>query len=308
MCLPPNPFRNLQIGRAVTFLQEVREDPQQDGFKVEKDKCLMTEWLAANNLPQPRMVGPWRELPKTIATLREIANGRMPDGEKAISYPFFLKACHITQGVQHGTHLVKSQQDLKDNFETYAAWVRDIWGTVSRDWERPWAREAEVLYPMVNPGIMIVEGWKYTHPPPAEIKVEVIWGAAFVGFFLGTNPSTDAGLNGFTDRHCSNLQGINNSWFCPVSESVFDLAEKAAETLGADEIRIDIFVHPTNPELHAINEISLFSGHPSARYVKPQMGEAWLYGYRDKNAVVVADRRGGALPQPYRLWKGHAAI
>lgn len=109
LCMPNNPFKRLQIGRAVTFLQEVRKDPRKDGFKVEKDKCLMSDWIASNGMPLPRIVGPWRTEAATVAVLRKIADGKMPDKEAPLRYPVFLKACHITQGIQHGTHMVKSE-------------------------------------------------------------------------------------------------------------------------------------------------------------------------------------------------------
>jgi hypothetical protein len=150
LCLPPNPWRGNQIGRAVTFLAEITEDPTQDGFKVEKDKCLMTDWIEANGLPQLRRVGPWRQLPKTVAVLREIADGKMPDKEAPLKYPIFLKACHITQGIQHGTHFIKSQADFAEHFQEHMEWVRNIYTTVSSDNERPWAKEALILYPMVR--------------------------------------------------------------------------------------------------------------------------------------------------------------
>ena len=69
----------------------------------------MSKWIAQAGLPQQRVVGPWRELPATIALLREIADGKMPKGEAPLQYPIFIKACHITQGIQHGTKMVKSQ-------------------------------------------------------------------------------------------------------------------------------------------------------------------------------------------------------
>eukprot|EP00038_Savillea_parva_P029180 m.69333 g.69333 ORF g.69333 m.69333 type:complete len:490 (+) comp8576_c2_seq1:2447-3916(+) len=306
-CLPPNPWRNNQIARAITFLDEIQKDPRQDGFKVEKDKCLMTDWIALNGLPQPRRVGPWRQLPATIATLREIADGKIPENEKnqsKLKYPIFLKACHITQGVQHGTHIIKSEKDFKDNFQKHMEWVRVIWSTVSNDHERPWAPEAAILYPMVDPGIMLVEGWPFSNPAPAELKIEVFWGAAFMGFWLGSHPYTGLGIGGAVDTECNFYESPGNiSWFCGVAEGAFALAERAASSLGSDEIRIDLFIHPTDPNGHQINEISLFSGHPGARYYKGHMGKAWLYGYQHPDEVIVADSKGGSLPQPYARWQ-----
>jgi hypothetical protein len=98
--------------------------------------------------------------------------------------------------------------------------------------------------------------------------------------------------------------GLNNTWFCPVAAGAFDLAERAAATLGIDEVRIDVFIHPTDPTGHVINEISLFSGHPGASDFKPKMGTAWRYGYDHPNEVTVVDWKGGKLPQPYAKWKG----
>jgi hypothetical protein len=88
--------------------------------QVEKDKCLMSEWISQAGLPQERVVGPWRELPATIAVLREIADGKMPKGEAPLQYPIFLKACHITQGIQHGTTMVASQAAFKEKWDKYA--------------------------------------------------------------------------------------------------------------------------------------------------------------------------------------------
>ena len=71
-----------------------------------------------------QVVGPWRQLPATVATLREIADGKMPDGEKPLQYPIFLKACHITQGIQHGTHFVRSQVLQKNHSKSHEILVR----------------------------------------------------------------------------------------------------------------------------------------------------------------------------------------
>jgi hypothetical protein len=74
----------------------------------------------------------------------------MPDKEAPLKYPIFLKACHITQGIQHGTHFIKSQADFAEHFHEHMVWVRNIYTTVSSDNERPWAKEALILYPMVR--------------------------------------------------------------------------------------------------------------------------------------------------------------
>lgn len=42
----------------------------------------------------------------------------------------------------------------------------------------------------VQPGVMIVEGWKWSNPEPAELKIEVFWGVGFMGFWLGSHPET----------------------------------------------------------------------------------------------------------------------
>lgn len=111
-------------------------------------------------------------------------------------------------------------------------------------------------------------------------------------------------LGSNTDRDCRDIEpGTNFSWFCPVSQGAFDLAERAAATLGSDEVRIDLFIHPTDPNGHQINEISLFSGHPGARWFKTAMGAAWRFGYDRPDEIEVADDKGGTLPQPYAKWK-----
>ena len=48
---------------------------------------------------------------------------------------------------------------------------------------------------------MIVEGWKYSDVQPAELKIEVMWGAAYLGFWLGLDPyEKDIRLKAGVDR------------------------------------------------------------------------------------------------------------
>lgn len=44
-------------------------------------------------------------------------------------------------------------------------------------------------------------------------------------------------------------------------EAVWTLAEQAAQRIGIDEARIDIFIDPARPDSPMVNEISLSSGH-----------------------------------------------
>ena len=62
-------------------------------------------------------------------------------------------------------------------------------------------------------------------------------------------------------------------------QPVLDTAEKVARGLGADQVRVDIFVNPQDAANPVVNEISLSSGH-YYRYHIEQMTSVWAEGHR----------------------------
>ena len=82
---------------------------KREDFKIEKDKCDMTQFLINNELPTPPLIAVWRgdkPLPSQLTRCAD-AGDALCCTEAAL--PAFVKACHITQGFLSSVfHLTRS--------------------------------------------------------------------------------------------------------------------------------------------------------------------------------------------------------
>ena len=195
------------------------------------------------------------------------------------------------------------------------------------DFTRPWRQDSNALTDTIAPGAFLQEAIETVHVPEEnkrgafELKVEVLWGRAYLAAFQfgGVEPggfdtkvhlrresapfgpaANGSGIDGSQIRieastYAESLIGashlVNASddfwaarWLMADQrhiECAFSLAERAARAIGADWIRWDILLIPSKPMECVINENSLSSGQ---RY--GQHGEAlvqlWLTPYRKK--------------------------
>lgn len=59
---------------------------------------------------------------------------------------------------------------------------------------------------------------------------------------------------------------------------VFELAEIVARKIGIEQIRVDVFIRPTDPQRPVVNEISLASG-VLYRFHSRYMARIWIDGH-----------------------------
>eukprot|EP00041_Stephanoeca_diplocostata_P001216 m.19168 g.19168 ORF g.19168 m.19168 type:complete len:417 (+) comp11725_c0_seq1:117-1367(+) len=298
-----NVFSSMMHARAQN-MNELFETLGLDGYKIEKDKCIMSQWLKDAEIPQQPILGPWRNLSSAVAALHAIKDGT----ESGIQFPLLLKACHITQGGQHGVNFIDSKEAFAERFDEYLTWVENFFVLKAVDTGRKWETTVRNMLSSLSPGIMAVEAFPIVvgERAPFEIKVEVVWGRAYMGFWAYPMGPT-------VDRQCnlehefqygalhpnSTLQPDELRWFCDNGhlQPVFALAERTARAAGVDQMRVDIFVNPADPEHPVVNENSLFSmqgHHQHTVYI----GRVWLDGYL-KREYHVPDMNPNA--PPYRI-------
>jgi hypothetical protein len=91
-----------------------------------------------------------------------------------------------------------------------------------------------------------------------------------------------------------------------ILEKVFATAEAVAHRLGAEQVRVDIFVSRDPAKMPIVNEISLSSGH-YYRYHTKYLAREWAEGHHLKDSKQYS----GNLPVPLEkmgsLYKGAAA-
>jgi len=279
------------IGARIHGMARLYRESGRDDFKVEKDKCIMYEFLTGNNLPICPLLGRWPTLEGFVADLR---TGHAFDN--ATAWPVFLKTCHLTQGSSASTRPLFSKAAAVGAAEDLAAWLATKWEYRADDWERPWRKDGNLLTDHLTPGIILQSPSTLTFNPETskkqvvEIKVEVFWGRAYAGvitdiknFGHGASVAT-RGIRGLGHRPEGVIEafpdGFNHfvlstvylptsgpgSWFHWIMDEdhlrkcAWPLAEKTARIMGIDAVRIDIFLIKGDPTGCVINENSLSDG------------------------------------------------
>lgn len=218
----------------------------------------MLRWLERNEFPIPKVVGIWQGEAEDFLT----ALFGLPSNS---SWPLFAKSCHLTQGVEDSVRKLRSQEDILKHKEDWRAFIKQKWFKKTNDADRIFSEDSNALSRDLSPGFVLQHGF----PDVAELKVLVIWGRAYVGYFIENE--------GLVCRDGTWEQGNRaRPWGeaapLPISQvpkvawienrlgRVWKLAEAVAQAAGNDQIRVDIFVSRTDPEAIAVNEISLSSG------------------------------------------------
>ncbi|GAB5371932.1 hypothetical protein AAMO2058_001622500 [Amorphochlora amoebiformis] len=252
------------------------------GYKIEKDKCYMLNFLAAHRIEIPEIIGIYKD--------REVFFKRLVELKASMNttkYPIFAKACHLTQGGDKGTTIVNSASRL--TMELFP-WAEQKWDQVARDDNRPWSENMNRLLANLEPGIALqrkFDGFRLSpNHTPLEVKVEVVWGRAYLGLFADFHDivALRDGTFEFTDRtrYSPDHYTVGNHpdtrllWLQDEGHmrSVWALAESVARAIGVGELRVDIFIDPVRPAHPAVNEISLCSGH-NYFFHSTYLAEAW---------------------------------
>ena len=283
-----------------------------DDFKVEKSKCVMLEFFQRNELPVPKVLG----LYSTPHQVSHALNSSLPKSLDITAWPIFIKACHLTQGSLRSVRKVNSRSQLEQHSLALGCWLRHMYARRADDAFRPWTRESNELTDTVAPGFAVqapVQTW--LEPPSAsgpggraivlELKIEVLYGHAYLAvenlygtFFIRDTPrnpsSASTGVaGGAANAACLSRDGeLSTSWYNETGlwrsisgrpiECAWQLAERTARTMGADGVRIDIFLLPAAPHC-VLNEISLSS---AMRYDAHEPSLAYLWTSPELRSAV----------------------
>jgi len=262
-------------------------DNGKKGFMIEKDKCAMFEFFMEHEIPIPPVLTILRGSKDEVeAKLRDVHTH-----PSAYQFPLFLKGCHLTQGSDKGMRALTPKKLEKGSFEKdVIPWMKKKWDQRPNDSGRAWAEVMNRLLDTLPPGFAIqgpFRGMRVSpYNTPLEVKVEVLWGRAYLGLFADFHDIIalrDGSLE-FTcrDKACSqwwshgNVPDLRLKWAVENGhmEAVWTLAERVAQAIGIDEARIDIFIDPNRPKEPVVNEISLSSGH-EYMYHTDFLAEAW---------------------------------
>jgi hypothetical protein len=236
-----------------------------EDFKVEKDKCDMVAWIQRTGFSTPEPLGTWYDSP--THALHELTS--MVDRGN-VSWPIFLKMCHLTQGVEDSVRRLKSAEWVRTHREDLARYIEEKWMHQADDANRIFYREANALTDVIKPGLMLQAAF----PVSMEFKVQVLWGRAYLAYAIEAE--------GIVLRDGSFEQGARENLFAvasplPVKDipdlawiereghlpHVWRLAERVAAAMSIEQVRVDIFVSKGSPEEPSLNEISLTSGMQS---------------------------------------------
>jgi len=314
-------FHDLINQRGKKLVRNLFEHNWED-YKIEKDKCSMFEFLGGNGLPHV----PW------VSILRYNINkennkpvndntNSVQEGEdharyyqnltamltrmkqilsSATEFPMFIKSCHITTGAAKSVYRIMDKSHVQQRWPEIESWAYRMWRYRSNDWERQWAIPFNTLTAQLQPGFMIQGPWMANRKEnPVEIKVEVIWGRAYLAFVStgrcggDTIILRDGTVTRYTDSLMQNI--LHQGHADPCYQWIVDeghlprawfMAESAARLMGIDAIRIDIFLLRGDPMASVINEDSLSSG-AEYRWHFQHMANLWAMGHSLKKYQVV---------------------
>mmetsp|Transcript_2263 Transcript_2263/g.3607 ORF Transcript_2263/g.3607 Transcript_2263/m.3607 type:complete len:561 (-) Transcript_2263:287-1969(-) len=279
------------INQRITAMGQQMEQSGKKGFMIEKDKCAMFEFFVRHDIPVAKIGWISHSFAETEEKLREIQQN-----QGSYKFPLFLKGCHLTQGSDSGMMALKSSHLSAGKFDSeLIPWLKKKWAQKPNDDGRAWAVTMNKLLHTLQPGMALqhpFQGMRVSpYNTPLEVKVEVLWGRAYLGLFADYHDVIalrDGSLE-FTcrDSACSewwthgNVPDKRLQWVQENGhmEGVWKLAELTAQRIGIDEARIDIFIDPAKPESPVVNEISLSSGHEYF-YHTDFLAEAWAAPHR----------------------------
>jgi len=289
-----------------------------DDFRVEKSKCDMLNFFARNRLPTPRVLGQYSTPHEAVGALGSLrgcdgcsdaaaaaAAGSSPN---VSSWPIFVKACHLTQGEARSVRKISTADELSAKagmLPALGCWLRHTYATRADDRSRPWTRESNELTDVVAPGFVLqsaVPSWSNPEtgkPLVLELKVEVFYGRAYLAIenrfwtlFVRGGGGGEAAAPACLSQHGHLSSGRYTAgglwWLIKDSlECAWALAEQTARAMGADGVRIDIFLVPDSSGC-VLNELSLSS---AMRYDKhePFIASLWTLPearrYAQRNAM-----------------------
>eukprot|EP00657_Telonema_sp_P-1_P001797 TRINITY_DN14498_c0_g1_i1.p1 TRINITY_DN14498_c0_g1~~TRINITY_DN14498_c0_g1_i1.p1 ORF type:complete len:358 (+),score=106.55 TRINITY_DN14498_c0_g1_i1:129-1202(+) len=283
--------------------------------------CIRDRFFIANGLPHPKVIKFWDALPAAKSEIK----GEMMAQER---FPLYTKFCHLTTGNALSVVPTKTRADVEDSakWSSWMDWLIETWDVRSDDWDRVWSSDFNSVVQTLKPGIMLQQG--YTVPAvdkteheikemvgsaldprqsfwltqrlmvtqPTELKVEVIFGRAFViqvaagsgeegercehgALITRDEPPVMKMYDGAYKQEVQQKPGCYE-WILTGGylEQVYAIAESAAKAAGIDALRIDVFLNRGQPGSVQINENSLSSA-ADYQWATPLLAKAWQEGH-----------------------------
>lgn len=239
---------NLIHTRVKHFRMQMDEHSARD-FEVEKDRCKMYDFFGGHGIPTLPTHGTWRSLDSLIASVQDgSAFGNVS------SWPVFWKACHLTQSSSYATRAIHRPPAPGEETDELVAWLKTKWHFRANDVDRVWVDDGNAITRDISPGFMLqapFTGAKYSVKGRIavglpEVRVEVIWGRAYLGNLDGCMlMMRNGGMQDFGKPNFGRTMPVTHGhWFFTEGHDkcAFEMAERAAMLAGSESIRIDIFL------------------------------------------------------------------
>ena len=270
------------IGLRTVAMSKLLKKYGRDDFRVEKDRCEMYRFFKRNNIPHADVLAYWS--PKEDITV-QLSSGIL---NTITRWPAFVKACHLTQGSMKATIALESEDWVTNNIVHVKSWTASKLNRFADDWERPWRAEGNSLTDTLKPGLMLQNGWHKTFNPykqkemAIEVKVEVLWGVAYLGVSSDLHASTIYLKDGTVELYPTLWSQVmlqphpeqKMTWMQSHLPCVWKLAERVAHIIRCESVRIDIFLWKDHPSECVVNEISISSGMGYAMHFQ-YLTRAW---------------------------------
>lgn len=296
-------FRQVVTERMRSMYRQFQENGLMD-YRIEKDRCAQFDFFRRNGIAHPKIQKMWYSREQI---LDDVTSGSAI-GDMMEHWPIFFKACHLTQRSSLGTFAISSVNELDDSNQKkqeLIQWINDKWEYRSRDVDRPWQTEGDVLTDALTPSFLVQEpminskglpqaGFKLDGQVSSglvEIKVEVFWGKVYI---MQLDAVTIILRNGEMEDYSTFMGGILHrpgkvtstrvTWIRDGGylDCVIQTAEFVAQAAHIEYVRVDIFLDEGNPNNCAVNEISLSSGYVYYGHEK-YMAKLWAGPLQQKS-------------------------
>lgn len=124
-------------------------------------------------MPVATVLGVWRQnLSRFTEEAQRVVNRNR-------DWPLLIKTCHISMGHYKSTKPIFGKGD----FAKSQKWYSDLHALKAHDYTRSWGRTFDLLSTSIEPGFMLQR--RFEDAPkfrgaPCELKIEVLWGRAYL--------------------------------------------------------------------------------------------------------------------------------
>ena len=137
-------YYDLITVRTEMMLRRWLADPRNDDFLWEKDKCVMYSWFRRNGFPSSRILREYHDIRGSAEHVTDVIfddmrnlSGQSAFGSHQVTYPLWMKCCHLTQGHAHSTHIVRAENNLDRASDSgVREWMESHWTARPDDHER----------------------------------------------------------------------------------------------------------------------------------------------------------------------------